>query len=98
MDISVLLENMTSFLSIFLAIPAAVLCYIPMVHQNRWHWWAIVLHCLVMLIISALMVTWIGIRFPDLDGTVLLLPFLAAFFTYYTLSVRANVFLRSIHH
>ena len=91
MDISVLLENMTSFLTIFLAIPAAVLCYIPMAHQIRWRWWVIVLHCLVMLIISALMVTWIGIRFPDLDGTVLLLPFLAAFFTYYALSVRANV-------
>ena len=88
------IEYLLSFLdyeTMLLVIPAAILCYIPMRNQRRRKARWDVLWCALILIFSAITLSWIVSGFPKLDGTVALVPFLGIFFVYYAMSVRAHV-------
>lgn len=90
MNSHTLIYYMTANPTIMILIPAAILCYIPMWNQTRRKPWRIILCCAALFIATYVLTLWIGDRYPNLDGTVMLLPFLGIFFVYYALSVRAD--------
>ena len=92
MNLSDFIQTMTSNVTILGAIPAAILCYIPMAHQMRRPLYQIVIHCAILMVLAVIGTTVLLGRFPYLDSTVVLVPFLALFFVYYALSTRAQVF------
>ena len=92
MDTADLIRWLTTDATIYAAIPAAILCYIPMVHQLRRSPWIIALHCIALLLVAVIGTSVLTTRIPYLDATVVLLPFLGLFFVYYATSIRAQVY------
>lgn len=91
MNLSSLTDILLSDSTMLAAIPAAILCYIPMRNQRRFKVRYMILHCGLIFIAAVILSLRLNGHFPNLDGTVAFLPFLGAFFVYYCLSVYARV-------
>ncbi|MBQ9015347.1 MAG: sensor histidine kinase [Firmicutes bacterium] len=92
MTFSEVVRWLTSGSAILFAVPASILCYIPMAHQLRRSTRSLALHCAILLVLAGLGTSILLWRFPYLDETVVLTPFLGLFFAYYATSTRAQVF------
>lgn len=91
MSFSGLFRWLISDATIYASLPAAFLCYIPMSNKLRRPQRSIAIHCAILLFFAVIGTSFLTTKFPFLDGTVILLPFLGIFFVYYATSTRASV-------
>ena len=89
MSLSVFMKYFFSYYTALGFIPAAILCYMPMKNQLRFPIKRIVRDCAILFVGSYIGLQLVDYKFPWMNETVMLIPFLVIVFIYYIFSVKA---------
>lgn len=88
MSLSIFMKYFFSYYTVLGFIPAAVLCYMPMVNQLRFPVKKVIRDCVILFIISYAGLQFLSRQASWLDETVMMIPFLVVVFIYYIFSVK----------